>query len=100
MAEYWEADFDGVVVLPITDSIDLHTFLPKDIPSVVEEYLAEALGKGFGEVRIIHGKGKGVQREVVRKVLAKHPLVKAFYDAPPERGGFGATVAELLLAEI
>lgn len=95
MAEYWE-DFGEPVVLPITDSIDLHSFLPKDIPSVVEEYLGEVLAKGFTEVRIIHGKGKGVQREAVRKVLAKHPLVKAFYDAPPDRGGYGATIAELL----
>lgn len=89
-------DPDEAVVVPITDSFDLHHFRPKDIPSVVEEYLAEALAKGFREVRIIHGKGIGVQRERVRGVLAKHPLVKAFYDAPPDRGGYGATIAELL----
>lgn len=88
--------FDEPVVLPITDSFDLHHFQPRDIPSVVKEYLAEALARGFVEVRIIHGKGTGVQREIARKILAGHPLVKCFYDAPPERGGYGATIAELL----
>ena len=91
--------FDEPVVVPITDAFDLHSFLPKDIPSVVEEYLSEALALGFSEVRIIHGKGKGVQREIVRKMLLRHPLVKNFYDAPPERGGYGATIAELLTVE-
>lgn len=95
--DFW--GFDEPVVVPITDAFDLHTFLPKDIPSVVEEYLAEALAMGFREVRIIHGKGKGVQREVVRKLLAAHPLVKSFYDAPHERGGKGATIAELLIVD-
>lgn len=66
---------------------------------MVEEYLAEALAMGFRKVRIIHGKGKGVQREVVRKLLAAHPLVKSFYDAPHERGGKGATIAELLIVD-
>ena len=101
MAESWD-DFEGFdepVVVPITDAFDLHTFLPRDIPSVVEEYLAEALALGFVEVRIIHGKGKGVQRETVRKILTAHPLVKSFYDAPHERGGKGATIAELLIVE-
>lgn len=95
--DFW--GFDEPVVVPITDVFDLHTFLPKDIPSVVEEYLSEALALGFREVRIIHGKGKGVQREVVRKILAAHPLVKSFYDAPHERGGKGATIAELLIVD-
>ena len=92
--------FDEPVVVPITDAFDLHSFLPKDIPSVVEEYLSEALALGFNEVRIIHGKGKGVQREIVRKILSRHPMVKNFYDAPPERGGHGATIAELLAAMV
>lgn len=83
------------MILPIEDSLDLHTFAPRDAPSVVDEYLQQAVARGFGEVRLIHGKGKGVQRAVVQKVLAGHPLVLRFFDAPVERGGWGATVAVL-----
>ncbi|EYF07869.1 Smr/MutS family protein [Chondromyces apiculatus] len=86
---------DEITVLPIEDSIDLHTFAPRDIPSVVEEYLHEAWQRGFEEVRIIHGRGKGVQRQVVRRVLARHPAVIEFRDAPSTRGGWGATLAWL-----
>ena len=71
--------------VPIEDSIDLHTFQPREVPDVVEEYLYQALAKGFREVRIIHGRGVGVQREIVRGILAKHPQVKSFHDAP-DRG--------------
>jgi dsDNA-specific endonuclease/ATPase MutS2 len=88
-------DEDEVAVLPIEDSIDLHGFQPRDIPSVVEEYLREAHARGFVEVRLIHGRGKGVQRRVVQSILAKHPLVASFRDAPASRGGWGATVALL-----
>jgi DNA-nicking Smr family endonuclease len=77
--------------IPIEDAIDLHTFAPKEIKAVVEEYLAEAHKKGFREVRIIHGRGLGVQREIVRSVLSTHPLVESFADARPEAGGWGAT---------
>jgi len=80
------------VALPIEDSLDLHTFAPRDVPSVVEEYVTEAAARGFREVRVIHGRGIGVQREIVRSVLSRHPLVASFADAPPERGGWGATV--------
>ncbi len=69
------------VELPIEDSIDLHTFLPADIPSLVEEYLHQAILKGFREVRIIHGRGIGVQRAIVHSILKKHPRVIAFRDA-------------------
>ncbi len=71
--------------LPIEDSIDLHTFQPREIEIVVEEYLYQAVARGFREVRIIHGRGIGVQREIVRSVLAKHPNVASFQDAP-DRG--------------
>jgi dsDNA-specific endonuclease/ATPase MutS2 len=71
--------------VPIEDSIDLHTFQPREVAEVVEEYLYQALAKGFREVRIIHGRGIGVQREIVRKILEKHPQVKSFHDAP-DRG--------------
>lgn len=82
-------------ILPIEDSLDLHTFAPRDVPSVVDEYLRQAAARGFAEVRLIHGKGKGVQRAVVQRLLASHPLVSRFYDGPPERGGWGATVVVL-----
>jgi dsDNA-specific endonuclease/ATPase MutS2 len=81
--------------LPIEDALDLHTFAPRDVASVVEEYLNEAVARGFREVRLIHGRGIGVQREMVRAVLARHVLVESFVDAPPERGGWGATVVQL-----
>ena len=83
------------VALPIEDSLDLHTFRPRDVASVVEDYLTEAAARGFREVRVIHGRGIGVQREIVRSALARHPLVESFGDAPPERGGWGATVVRL-----
>ncbi len=81
--------------IPIEDRIDLHAFLPKEIPSVVEEYLEEAFRAGFRQVRIIHGRGTGTQRQIVRSVLSRHPLVESSSDAPPEAGGWGATVAVL-----
>ena len=71
--------------LPIEDSIDLHTFQPREIEIVVEEYLFQAIAKGFREVRIIHGRGIGVQREIVRSLLSKHPNVASFSDTP-DRG--------------
>lgn len=87
--------FPEPVRLEITDVFDLHAFAPRDVRSVVEEYLREAHHKGFRRVRIIHGKGVGVQRETVRKILARTPFVEHFADAPPEAGGWGATVAHL-----
>jgi dsDNA-specific endonuclease/ATPase MutS2 len=87
-----EAPFKEPVVLPIEDSIDLHPFAPKDIPSVVEEYLDQCALAGLKEVRIIHGRGTGVQRNIVRSLLQKHPLVLSFKDAAAEAGGWGATV--------
>ena len=83
------------VRLPIESVLDLHSFLPREVESVVEEYLIEALGAGFREVRIIHGRGIGTQREIVRAVLARTPFVLSFGDAPPEAGGWGATLAVL-----
>jgi hypothetical protein len=83
------------VVLAIEDSIDLHSFPPAEIPAVVSEYLVEAQAQGFREVRVIHGRGIGVQRERVRSLLAKSALVCSFADAPPDRGGWGATVVVL-----
>jgi dsDNA-specific endonuclease/ATPase MutS2 len=81
--------------IPIGDSIDLHTFAPKDAAAVVADYLEEAVRLGFPEVRIIHGRGTGTQRQAVRAALSRHPLVVAFADAPPEAGGWGATIVRL-----
>ena len=77
--------------IPIEDSIDLHAFAPRDIPSVVEEYVIAAHAAGLREVRLIHGRGKGVQRGIVQAALEQHPLVEQFYDAPESH--LGATVA-------
>jgi dsDNA-specific endonuclease/ATPase MutS2 len=90
-----EDPFDEPVRLEIRDLIDLHTIPPKQVKAVVEEYLVEARARGFRYVRIIHGRGIGVQREIVRKVLDRTPFVSAYYDAPPDAGGLGATIAEL-----
>ncbi len=81
--------------MPIEDSIDLHPFPPRDVSEVVDSYLESACERGFREVRLIHGRGIGVQRDRVQKLLARHPLVSGFHDAPPERGGWGATVVYL-----
>ena len=86
---------DEPVVLPIEDSLDLHAFQPKDVTSVVEEYLEECRRAGFSEVRLIHGKGLGVQRNIVRAVLSKHPAVSSYQDAPAEAGSWGATIVIL-----
>lgn len=87
--------FPDPVRVEITDVFDLHSIAPREVRMVVEEYLREARRLGFGQVRIIHGKGVGVQREAVRKILARTPFVTHFSDAPPEAGGWGATVARL-----
>ncbi|HEV3469868.1 MAG TPA: Smr/MutS family protein [Pyrinomonadaceae bacterium] len=87
--------FPEPVRLEITDVFDLHAVAPREVRAVVEEYLYQARLAGFRSVRIIHGKGVGVQREAVRKILARTPFVEHFSDAPPEAGGWGATVATL-----
>ena len=83
------------VKIPIEDTLDLHTFLPRDIPDLLEDYLAACLQAGLYSVRIIHGKGKGVQKRRVQGLLENNPLVSSFKDAPPEAGGWGATLVEL-----
>jgi len=80
--------------LEITDSLDLHAFAPRDIRSVVETYLLEAYKKGFRVVKIIHGKGIGVQRETVKKVSENTDFVKSFKNAPEFLGSWGATIIE------
>ena len=88
-----------VVEIPITDVFDLHTVPPRDAEAIVEAYLQEALERGFRYVRIIHGRGIGLQREMVRRVLGRTPFVESFGDAPMEAGGWGATVVTLGVVE-
>ena len=83
------------VTLPLEDVLDLHSFRPEETASAVAEYLDAAAQKGFAEVRLIHGRGIGVQRSIVRRVLERSPHVLSFADATPDRGGWGATVAVL-----
>ena len=90
-----ENPFPEPVEIEITDVFDLHTIPPRDVKRVVEEYLELAREKAFPVVRIIHGKGIGVQRELVRTILARTDFVLDWTDAPPEAGGFGATIVRL-----
>jgi dsDNA-specific endonuclease/ATPase MutS2 len=83
------------VRIPITDVFDLHSVPPRDVQAVVEEYLLEARRLGFKALRIIHGRGIGVQREMVRSILSRTDFVLDFRDAPAEAGGWGATVVTL-----
>ena len=84
---------DGPLRIPIEDSLDLHAFLPADIPSVVDEYVRAAHAAGLREIRLIHGRGTGVQRAIVQQVLEGHPLVGQFSDVVESH--LGATVAVL-----
>lgn len=81
--------------IPITNVFDLHTVPPRDVIAIVEEYLSEAHQLGFRALRIVHGRGIGVQRETIRAILARTPFVESFSDAPAEAGGWGATVITL-----
>jgi DNA-nicking Smr family endonuclease len=90
-----EFDADVPMEVPIEPEIDLHTFSPKDVKSVVEEYLFACAEKDFAEVRIVTGRGTGTIRQMVRKTLERHPLVERFYDAPPMSGGWGAQIVVL-----
>ena len=79
--------------VPIDGTLDLHAFAPRDVGSVVEEYVSGAHAAGLREIRLIHGRGKGVQRGIVQQVLERHPLVEEFWDATETH--LGATVARL-----
>ena len=86
-------DSDQPHRIPIESALDLHTFLPRDVPSIVEEYVTAAHAAGLREVRLIHGRGVGIQRGIVQNALERHPLVVEFFDAPESH--LGATVAIL-----
>lgn len=81
--------------VPIEDTLDLHPFLPREVRDVVRDYLEAARARGFRQVRLIHGRGKGVQRDIIRSLLATIDWVDAFHDADGSGGGWGATVVVL-----
>lgn len=83
------------IVMPIEDVLDLHTFRPQDVPNLLDDYLAACRAEQLFTVRIIHGKGRGVLKKRVQSLLKRHPLVVAIADAPPEAGGWGATIVNL-----
>ena len=88
-------DGDEPIPIPITDVFDLHSVPPRDVKPIVEEYLYQARASGYRFVRIIHGRGIGVQREIVRSSLARLDFVADYRDAPAEAGGWGATIVTL-----
>ena len=83
------------IQIPIQDVLDLHTFRPQDISDLLENYFDECIKAGIFSVRVIHGKGKGIQKKQVQRILQKDSRVKSFRDSPPEAGGWGATLVEL-----
>lgn len=83
------------VEIPIDGVLDLHTFSPKELPDLLNDYLEACLERGIYDLRIIHGKGKGILRDRVRAILSKHSLVQSFSEAPLDAGGWGATVVRL-----
>ncbi|MFH0823851.1 MAG: Smr/MutS family protein [Pseudomonadota bacterium] len=98
--DYEEEHEDGSgepdpVEIPIDGVLDLHTFSPRDLPLLLDDYLRECAAQGIYEVRIIHGKGKGILRDRVRALLKKHPLVEGFSQAPLEAGSWGAVLVRL-----
>ncbi len=95
MSDEGDAPEDEPVTLPLTGDLDLHPFSPREIPSVVEEYVRACRERGVLRLRLAHGRGRGVQRAVVRRVLGSMPEVVSFWDAPPEAGGWGATIVVL-----
>ena len=86
-------DPDQPVHVPIEATLDLHAFAPRDVVSVVEEYIRAAFECGLTEVRVVHGRGRGVQRGLVQQALERHPLVEAFWDDTDAH--LGATFARL-----
>jgi len=83
------------VIVPIEDAIDLHTFNPKEVPDLLDDYFQACIQAGIYFVRVIHGKGRGILRKRVQSILQKNPQVASFRDAPPEAGGWGATLVAL-----
>jgi DNA-nicking Smr family endonuclease len=90
-------DFDemGPIILPIEDELDLHTFKPGDLPELMDDYLDACLDANIFSLRVIHGKGKGILKKRLHRILKQDSRVVSFKDAPPEAGGWGATLVEL-----
>jgi DNA-nicking Smr family endonuclease len=86
---------EDLVAIPIDGTLDLHTFSPKELPGLLDDYLEACLEKEILDVKIIHGKGKGILRDRVRSILKRHPLVAGFEQAPPEAGHWGVTLVRL-----
>jgi DNA-nicking Smr family endonuclease len=97
MNEYLDGE-DGPepVQMPIEDTLDLHTFRPKEVPDLLDDYFGECIRANIFSVRVIHGKGQGILRKRVRSLLKKSPLVASFKEAAPEAGGWGAVQVELV----
>ncbi|OQX22284.1 MAG: DNA mismatch repair protein MutS [Desulfobacteraceae bacterium IS3] len=83
------------IILPIEDVLDLHTFRPKEIPDLLDDYFSACIGLKIFSVRIIHGKGKGILKKRVHDILKKNAMVESFKNAPAEAGSWGATLVEL-----
>ena len=94
-----DRDPSDVVEMPLEDVLDLHSFPPWEVKDLVREYLDLAVEAGFRQVRIVHGKGMGAQRELVRRLLERDPRVESFGDAPGHAGGWGATWARFRHAD-
>jgi len=83
------------IQVPITGELDLHTFDPRDVRDLIDDYFSACREAGIYSVRVVHGKGSGILRSRVASILKRHPQVQTFRTAPPEAGGWGATVVEL-----
>ena len=95
MADKEDLDFQSPVEIPIDGVLDLHTFSPREVKDLIDDYISACLQAGLFDIRIIHGKGKGILRDRVYSILKRHPLVEHFSQAPLEAGSWGAVLVKL-----